>query len=100
MLVGKYLAPHGFPPQEVIIPDLGCGMAQSFKTSGHSKSQPLIGHFLATFTPGTWKFQGQGLNPSHNHELHHSCSNARSLTHGAGLGIKPTPLQQQPKLLQ
>ena len=27
-----------------------------------------------------WKFPGQGLNPSHSHDLHHSCGNTRSST--------------------
>ena len=35
---------------------------------------------------GTWKFPGQGLNPSHSCGLHHSCSKARSLTHLATVG--------------
>ena len=36
---------------------------------------------------GIWKFQGQGLNPSHSCNLLHS--NARSLAHSVRPGIKP-----------
>ena len=36
-----------------------------------------------------------GLSPSHSSDLHHSFGNTRSLTHSAGLGIKPMPLQRQ-----
>ena len=46
-------------------------------------------------THGIWKFPGQGSNPSHCFDLHHSCSNTRSLTHGSGLGIEPVPPQWQ-----
>ena len=35
------------------------------------------------FTHGTWQFPDQGQNPSLNCDLHHSCGNARSLTHCA-----------------
>ena len=35
------------------------------------------------------EFQGQGSDPSRICDLHHSCGNATSLTHCAGLGIKP-----------
>ena len=35
------------------------------------------------------KFQGQGLNPSSNCNLCHSCSNAGSLAHYGGPGIRP-----------
>ena len=38
---------------------------------------------------GLWKLLGQKLNSSPNYNLHHSCSNAGSLTHCAGLGIEP-----------
>ena len=34
--------------------------------------------FLNVYTCGTWQFSGQGLNPSCNYNLHHSCSNTRS----------------------
>ena len=43
------------------------------------------------------EFLGQGLNLSWSCNLHHSCSNAGSLTHCAGLGIEPLlPLRQMP----
>ena len=45
-----------------------------------------------------WKFPDQGSNLSHSCDLHHSCSNAGSLTHFTGLGIESI-LQQQPELL-
>ena len=48
--------------------------------------------FLNGHTHGIWKFPGQGLNPSHGY------GNARSLTHCAKPGIKPTPQQQQEPL--
>ena len=35
------------------------------------------------------EFLGQGPDPSHSCDLSHSCSNARSLTHCARLGIEP-----------
>ena len=38
---------------------------------------------------------GQGSNLSHGHDLSHSCSNARSLTHCARLGIKPASQRSQ-----
>ena len=43
--------------------------------------------FLATL----WhmEFSGQRSDPSHYCNLSHSCGNTRSLTHCAGLGIKP-----------
>ena len=41
-------------------------------------------------THDIWKFPGQGLNLSRTCNLCHSCSNAGSLNHRAGLGIKPT----------
>ena len=36
--------------------------------------------FLNGRTSSVWKFLGQGSNPSHCWDLHHSCSNARSST--------------------
>ena len=53
---------------------------------------PLIFNHINLFfffydcTCGIWKFLAQGLNPSHSCHLHHSCSNARSLTHCTGPG--------------
>ena len=35
------------------------------------------------------EFPGQGSDPSHSCDLHHTCSNTGSLTHGARQGIKP-----------
>ena len=49
-----------------------------------------------SWTHSILKFLGQGSNPSHPCNLHHSCGNTRSLTHCARPGIKSTP-QQQPK---
>ena len=46
--------------------------------------------FLYGCTHSMWKLWGQGLNPSHSCELHHSCGNARSLTHCPRPGIKLT----------
>ena len=45
-------------------------------------------HFFFGDTQNIWKFQSQGLNLSHMWELHHSCGNAGSLTHGT---MKGTP---------
>ena len=45
------------------------------------------------------KFPGQELNPSCSYDPHHSRDNAGSLTHCAGLGTEPVPLQQ-PELLE
>ena len=42
-------------------------------------------------TQGIWKFPRQRPNPSSRCDLHHSSSNASSLTHCAGPGIKPMP---------
>ena len=50
--------------------------------------------WLGEYTCSIWKFLGQESNPSHicdlhhSYNLHHSCSNARSLIHCAGSGIK------------
>ena len=44
---------------------------------------------------GIWKFLGQGSNLSYSCDPHHSCCNARPLTHCAGLGIKPVLLPRQ-----
>ena len=43
----------------------------------------IIFFFFPLFnrTCGIWKLPGQGLNPSCSCDLHHSCSNAISLTH-------------------
>ena len=49
--------------------------------------------------PRIWKFSGQGLNLCCSCNLHHSYSNAGSLTHCPGLGIKLVP-QQWSKLPQ
>ena len=56
--------------------------------------------FLAVLC-STWKFPGQGSNPSFSCQLGHSCSNTRFLTHCTSMepGIEPKP-QQQPKVLQ
>ena len=40
-------------------------------------------------TPWHMELPGQGSDPSHSFDLNHSCDNARSLTHCAGLGVKP-----------
>ena len=55
--------------------------------------------FFFGHTLSIWTFPGQGLNPSQSCKLHHSCSNTRSLTHCAGLGIKPMPPQRQARSL-
>ena len=47
------------------------------------------------FLGSIWKFPDQGSNPRHSYSLHHSFSNAWSLTHCSGLKIKPMPLQKQ-----
>ena len=52
--------------------------------------QPFNGH-----THGTWKFLGQGSNPSHSCHLHHSCGNAESLNHCARPGNKSATLQSE-----
>ena len=36
------------------------------------------------------EFPGQGSGPNHSFDLRHSCSNTRSLSHCAWLGIEPT----------
>ena len=43
--------------------------------------------FLAA--PCHMELPGQGSDLNHSHELSCSCGNAKSLTHCAGLGIKP-----------
>ena len=43
------------------------------------------------FLPGHMEFLGQGSDLSYRCDLSHKCSNARSLTHCAGLGIEPVP---------
>ena len=45
------------------------------------------------------KFPGQGSNPSNSCNLHHSCSNTRSLIHWAGPQIKPVLPQRQCQIL-
>ena len=47
--------------------------------------------FLFCLHHGIWKILGQELNLSCSFNLHHSCSNAISLTHCSGLGMKPMP---------
>ena len=42
------------------------------------------------------EFPGWGSNLSHICKLHYSCSNARSLIHCTGHGIKPATPQRQP----
>ena len=42
-----------------------------------------------------WKFPSQGMNLSCNHDLCHSCSNPRSLTHWARPVIEPLLPQRQ-----
>ena len=50
---------------------------------------------------GIRKFPGPGIESKPQLHLQHSCGNARSLTHCAGLGIEPTPLEPAPtELLQ
>ena len=51
--------------------------------------------FLLGCTHSIWKLLGWGLNPSYSCDLCHSCSNAGSLTHCAGSGIKPALPQRQ-----
>ena len=41
------------------------------------------------------EFPGQGLSWSHSSNLSHSCGKARSLTHGAGLGVEPVSQYSQ-----
>ena len=50
-------------------------------------------------THSTWKFPGQGSNPSHSSKLHQSYSNTRCLTSYAGPGIEPMPPQRQHQIL-
>ena len=57
------------------------------------KEPPL---FYFGCTHGIWKFLGEGLNLSRICNLFHSCGNARSLTHCAGLGIKPATTETLP----
>ena len=58
-------------------------------------------YYFFDCTHDIWKFQGQGSNLSCNFDLHHSCGNAESLTHSAGLGIEPMPQQRlQPQQRQ
>ena len=38
----------------------------------------LFWNFLSGHTYSIWKFLGQGLNPSHSHDLCSSCDNDRS----------------------
>ena len=51
--------------------------------------------FFSGCTLGIWSSCGQGSNPSCICNLHHSCSNARSLTHCAGLAPEPATPQKQ-----
>ena len=51
--------------------------------------------FFPGCTLGIWSSCGQGSNPSCICNLHHSCSNARSLTHCAGLAPEPATPQKQ-----
>ena len=55
--------------------------------------------FFFFFFIHIWKFLDQGLNSSCSYDPCHSCSNARSLTHYAGLGIKFVPPQRQCQIL-
>ena len=59
----------------------------------------IIFFFFSGCPCNIWKFWGQGLNPGWSCNLHHSCSNARSLTHCTRLGIKPVPPQRQARSL-
>ena len=60
-----------------------------------SSSSFFFFFFFFGHTCDMWKFPGQGLNPRSSCDLCHSCGNAGSLTHCAGPGIIPTPLQRQ-----
>ena len=84
------------------------GIRRNFKI--HPVPQACLLSFFPSFLPsfflsffscicGIWKFPRQGLNPSHSCNLHHSCSNIRSLNHCTRPGIEPMP-QQRPKLPQ
>ena len=68
-----------------------------------NKSFPLLPFFFPfSFgcTCGIWKFLGQGSNWSWCYDLHHSYSNAGSLTCYARPGIKPPrPPQRQARSL-
>ena len=55
--------------------------------------------FFFCHSCGIWKFPGQGWILSHSCDLHHSCSNARSLTPCVGPGIKPSAQQRQHRVL-
>jgi len=46
--------------------------------------------FIFSFLAVLWRmeFPGQGSDPSHSCNLHHSCGNHGSLIHSAGPGIK------------
>ena len=50
----------------------------------------VFGHICST-----WRFPGQGSNPSHSCKLHHSCSNAGSLTHCTRAEIEAMPPKRQ-----
>ena len=53
----------------------------------------LLLFFFYGCTYGIWMSLGQGLNLSCSCDLSHSYNNAGSLTHCAGPGIEPVPLQ-------
>ena len=64
----------------------------------HQKHKTFKNNFFSFFY-SIQKFPSQQLNLSHGVNLHHSCGNARSLTHCAGLGTELTPLQRQCQIL-
>ena len=53
-----------------------------------------VGFFFVLWFFCIWMFPGQGSNSSYSCDLHHSCGNAKLLTHCTELGIKPLPQQQ------
>ena len=71
----------------------------------HARNQPcltwlpktMLCHFFFLFlvTLRHMEFLGQGSDPSHSQDLSCSCSNDRSLTHCARLGIEPASQRSQ-----
>lgn len=64
-----------------------------------TKTHPLIQfiYVLFSFLAAPWhkEFPGQGTDLSHSFNLSHSCRNAESLIHCAGLEIEPVTQHSQ-----
>ena len=56
------------------------------KRAGFSHNNLYFYYFFSGCACGIWEFPGHGLNLSCSCDLHHSCSNARSLTHYTTVG--------------